>query len=226
MPLEDYLLEQSSSPSADLEALESATRQHDWQAAFERQQTDLPLEQEMVSGKLEGQFLKMLVAISGAESVLEIGSFTGYASLAMAEALPEHGRLIACEFDAFTADFARRQLEKLPAGRRVNIRTGDARTTLNELAEAGERFDLVFIDADKPGYTDYFLTLLDRNLVGIGGLICADNTLFQGQPYAESIPTANGRVIAEFNRLVARDDRVEQVLVPIRDGLTIIRRLR
>ena len=87
-------------------------------------------------------------------------------------------------------------------------------------------FEFVFIDADKPGYVDYFNTLLEKNLLAPSGFICVDNTLLQGQPYlTQAERTANGKAIAEFNRTVAADKRVEQVLLPLRDGLTIIRRL-
>lgn len=224
-PLEDYLLQVSTPPSAALEALEERTRRTDWTGAYADGQANLELEQEMVSGKLEGQFLKMLVAIAGARRILEIGSFTGYASLAMAEALPPGGELIACEYDAFAADIAAEQLRRSPAGKRVTIRVGDANATLRELAQAGTPFDLVFIDADKEGYLGYYRFLLENDLVPVGGLLCIDNTLFQGQVYAEDIPTTNGRALADFNRAVANDARVEQVLLPLRDGLTLARRI-
>ncbi|MEO0935867.1 MAG: SAM-dependent methyltransferase, partial [Cyanobacteria bacterium J06641_2] len=95
-----------------------------------------------------------------------------------------------------------------------------------EQAQDGESFEFVFIDADKPGYVDYFNTLLEKNLLAPSGFICVDNTLLQGQPYlTEAERTANGQAIAEFNRTVAADKRVEQVLLPLRDGLTIIRRI-
>ncbi|OAV43356.1 O-methyltransferase [Lewinella sp. 4G2] len=224
-PLEDYLERSSTAPSASLEALETATRAINWKAAFDAGQTSLELEQEMVSGKLEGQFLRLLVAISGAKRILEIGSFTGYASLAMAEALPADGQLIACEYDAFAAGFAERHLRASPAGKKVSIRVGPASDTLDELVAEGQRFDLVFIDADKQGYLNYFQTLLDHDLVPVGGLICVDNTLYQGQVYAREKVSENGEALIHFNDMVNQDQRVEQVLLPIRDGLTLIRRI-
>ena len=96
---------------------------------------------------------------------------------------------------------------------------------MGQLVETGESFDLAFIDADKGGYIDYLNLLLDTNLLASEGFICVDNTLMQGQPYLEeSRRTENGRAIARFNQFVAEDPRVEQVMIPIRDGLTIIRR--
>jgi caffeoyl-CoA O-methyltransferase len=100
---------------------------------------------------------------------------------------------------------------------------GPAQRTLGELAEAGQRFGLVFIDADKAGYRGYLTTVLDAGLLEPHGLICVDNTLMQGQPWVCGDPTANGAAIAEFNRAVAADERVEQVIIPLRDGLTLIR---
>ncbi|MBC7632969.1 MAG: SAM-dependent methyltransferase, partial [Flavobacterium sp.] len=97
--------------------------------------------------------------------------------------------------------------------------------TLTSLAADGQAFDLIFIDADKAGYVDYLDLVLNGGLLAPGGLICADNTLMQGQPYLSGVPTPNGVAIAAFNEAVADDPRVEQVLLPLRDGLTLIRRV-
>jgi caffeoyl-CoA O-methyltransferase len=153
--------------------------------------------------------------------VLEIGMFTGYSALAMAEALPPDGRLVACELDPFAADLARECFRASPAGERIDVRVGPAAETLAALA--GQRFDLVFLDADKAGYPGYLDTVLSTDLLADGGTICVDTTLMQGQPWTGS-RTANGEAIAAFNRTVAEDPRVEQVLVPLRDGITVIRR--
>lgn len=223
--LEEYLLACSTPPSRNLDDLERETIETDWDQAYETGQTELRLEREMVSGKLEGQLLKMLVAISGARRILEIGSFTGYASMAMAEALPPDGQLIACEYDPFAARLARTHLDQSADGNKVDIRVGNALDTLATLAGEQASFDLVFIDADKPGYGSYFQVLLDQDLVPVGGLIAVDNTLYQGLAYAAPDATENARAIAAFNQLVVAEDRVEQVLIPIRDGLTLIRRV-
>ena len=144
----------------------------------------------------------------------------------MAEALPADGKLIACEVDPYTAEFGKAAFQESPHGDKIQVEIGPAMDTLDKLAEKGESFDFVFIDADKPGYVQYFNTLLEKNLLAPSGFICVDNTLLQGQPYlSEAERTANGKAIAEFNRTVAADNRVEQVLIPLRDGLSIIRRL-
>ena len=224
-PLEDYISAHSSRPSDDLNNLEMRTNDLDWDAAFEDKQTGLRLEKEMLSGGVEGQFLKMLTAISKAKNVLEIGSFTGYATLAMAEALPDDGKIIACEYDFFTAEFAKSQWANSPHGKKIQVRIGDALQTLKKLEEEKHLFDLVFIDADKENYHSYYSLLFDLNLIKKEGLICVDNTLYMGQVYSPANITTNGKAIQKFNKAVAEDKRVQQVLLPLRDGVTVIRRI-
>jgi caffeoyl-CoA O-methyltransferase len=151
--------------------------------------------------------------------------FTGYSALAMAEALPPDGLLVACEVDPFAAKVGQAAFDQSADGKKIRVELGSALQTLHKLVEAGESFDLVFIDADKKEYIAYFQTLLDTNLLAPEGFICVDNTLLQGEVYLpEEERTANGEAIAKFNRVVALDPRVEQVILPLRDGLTIIRR--
>lgn len=224
-PLEDYLTHHTSKPSEALNHLEFETNKLDWQAAYDNSKTDLKLEKEMLSGKVEGQFLKILIASTKSKNVLEIGSFTGYASLAMAEALPEDGQLIACEYDKFAANIAKKQLSKSTHGKKVDIKIGDASITLNQLHQEHKTFDFIFIDADKPNYLNYYKSIMDLGLLAKDGLICVDNTLYQGQVFSTFEISKNGKAIREFNKFVAQDDRVQNVLVPIRDGVTIIRRI-
>ena len=179
----------------------------------------------MLSGHIEGQTLKMFVYMLKAKHVLEIGMFTGYSALAMAEALPEDGRLIACEVDQYVSDFALECFAQSPHGNKIRVEVGPALDTLHKLADNHETFNLVFIDADKKEYVDYLKLLLDRGLLAPDGIIAVDNTLLQGQPYlTPQQRTPNGEAIARFNRVVAEEPRVEQVLLPLRDGLTLIRR--
>jgi predicted O-methyltransferase YrrM len=150
--------------------------------------------------------------------------FTGYSALAMAEAVPADGRVVACELDPAVAAFAQEHLDATPAGALVEVRVGPALDTLGDLAEHGEVFDLVFVDADKAGYTAYVDVVLERGLLAPGGLLCIDNTLLQGQPWL-GVTEGPGREIADFNQRLAADPRVEQVLVPLRDGVTLARRV-
>lgn len=224
----DPYLEQCTTPeSPALSTLVQKTVAENWRDRFADGDTVRQLEQEMLSGHIEGQTLKMFVHMTRAKRILEIGLFTGYSALAMAEALPEEGELIACEVDPYAADFARQCFANSPHGHQIKVHVAPALETLQALAEAQESFDLVFIDADKREYVEYFKFLLERDLVPLQGIICVDNTLLQGQPYlAAQQASPNGIAIAQFNRVVAADPRVEQVLLPLRDGLTVIRRIQ
>ena len=223
--LDSYLGRWTTPESADLHMLAHRTEAQDWRQHPGGLEQRGHLEQEMLSGHIEGQTLKMLVHATRARRVLEIGMFTGYSALAMSEALPDDGQVIACEIDPEVAAFAQRCFDESRDGHKVVVRVGPALTTLRNLSADGETFDLVFIDADKAGYVDYLNTLLDSDLLAPHGLICVDNTLMQGQPWVSGEPTANGIAIAEFNEKVAADTRVEQVIVPLRDGMTLIRRV-
>lgn len=222
--LDAYLEKCATNESPALAELAQRTVQEAWKKRFHEGTTVRELEQEMLSGHVEGQTLKMFIHMTRAKKVLEIGMFTGYSALAMAEAIPDDGYVVACEVDPFTAEFAQNCFNASPHGKKIRVELGPALDTLRKLVDAGESFDFVFIDADKKEYVEYFQTLLNTNLLAANGFICVDNTLFQGQVYL-SERTPNGEAIAEFNRVVADDPRVEQVLLPLRDGLTVIRRL-
>jgi caffeoyl-CoA O-methyltransferase len=216
--LDPYLDRCTTSESPALARLAQRTRDTDWSSGT--------LEQEMLSGHVEGWALNFLIRLAGARRVLEIGMFTGYSALAMAEALPEGGTVTACEIDSDVADFARTSFAESAVGDRISIEVGPALDTLRRLSAdpAVAPFDFVFIDADKAGYLDYLNLLLDSALLAPNAVIAVDNTLMQGQPYTGVGVTDNGTAIAAFNTAVADDARVEQVLLPVRDGLTLIRR--
>ncbi|GGF50636.1 hypothetical protein GCM10011519_25740 [Marmoricola endophyticus] len=208
--LDAYVASVTTPASVALEALEQRTIETEWAG---------PLEAEMLSGHVEGQLLRTLVRATGAGSVLEIGMFTGYSALAMAQALPAGGRLVACEVDPLAAALATEAFDA--AGVSIDVRVGPADRTLDGLA--GERFDLVFLDADKAGYLGYLHQLLDLDLLSERALVVVDNTLMQGEPWLGS-STPNGEAVAAFNAAVADDPRVEQVVLPVRDGVTLLMR--
>ena len=223
--IDPYLEECSTPESEALANLARKTQEEDWSKRFSDGETVRALEQEMLSGHIEGQLLKMLTSLTGAKRVLEIGMFTGYSALAIAEAIPDDGCVIACEVDEYVAQFAQSCFAQSPHGHKIQVRVAPALETMKQLADVGESFDLVFIDADKKEYVSYLQLLLNTSLLSAKGFICVDNTLLQGQPYLpENGRSLNGQAIAEFNRFVAEDSRVEQVLIPLRDGVTIIRR--
>lgn len=172
----------------------------------------------MVVGPLEGAFLKMMVQLARARSVLEIGMFTGYSALSMAEMLPDDGRLVTCEIDQDSAALARKHFAKSQHGRKIEIRMGPALETLRELTGP---FDLIFIDADKGNYLNYYRRALE--LVSPQGVILIDNVLWSGDVLIQPPPDQRTAVIQELNRLVASDPRVTCVLVTIRDGVLVVR---
>ena len=178
--VDPYVSRWTTPESAALRLLDERTAAADWSR---RSASEVFLEQEMLSGHVEGQFLKMLVHVTGARRVLEIGMFTGYSALAMAEALPADGIVIACEIDAEVAAFAQRCFAASDSGHQVEVRLGPALSTLEDLARSDQEFDLIFIDADKAGYLAYLNVVLDTELLAPHGLICVDNTLMQGQPW-------------------------------------------
>ena len=177
---------------------------------------------QMLSGHVEGRLLETLVFTTGARSVLEFGTYSGYAALAMAAALPPGGRLVTLELDPERAEVARRHFSEHPAGERIELRLGSALESVRELGD--ERFDLVFIDADKPSYLDYYEASLER--LSERGLIVVDNTLWSGDvvPERQPEPNESTRALREFNDFVASDRRVVCVILTVRDGVTLIRR--
>ncbi|XP_077054223.1 uncharacterized protein LOC143706313 isoform X4 [Siphateles boraxobius] len=223
--LDGYLEQMSSQESEPLAELYRKSVSHDWNKVHEDGKTLFKLPITCITGQVEGQVLKMLVHMTKAKRVLEIGMFTGYGALSMAEALPENGQLIACELEPYLKDFAQPIFDKSPHGKKITVKTGPAMDTLKELAATGEQFDMVFIDADKQNYINYYKFLLDHNLLRIDGVICVDNTLFKGRVYLKDSADDIGKALKDFNQFVTNDPRVEQVIIPLRDGLTIIRRV-
>lgn len=175
---------------------------------------------QMQVGRVEGALLKLLVQISGAKRVLEVGTFSGYSALSLAAGLPEDGRLITCDIDPVATALAREFFDRSPNGAKIELRVGPAAETIAGLLEAGSQFDLVFLDADKEGYVGYYEQVLPA--LRSGGLIVADNTLWGGRVLDPQTPSDHG--IVAFNRRTAEDPRVEQVLLPVRDGVTVARK--
>lgn len=174
----------------------------------------------MLSGPVQGELLKMLVEISGAERVLEIGSFTGYSSACMALGLPEGGHIDALELNDELEELMREGWERAGVSDLITLHLGDAVQTLGSL-DGG--YDFAFIDANKRQYLEYYELVLP--LMRGGGLIVADDVLWDGKVYAD-IPSgdAQTRALLEFNDRVASDPRVEVVMLPLRDGLSLIRK--
>uniref|UniRef100_A0A673C6G8 D-arabinitol 2-dehydrogenase [ribulose-forming] n=1 Tax=Sphaeramia orbicularis TaxID=375764 RepID=A0A673C6G8_9TELE len=223
--LDEYLERMTTQESQPLAELYEKTVTHDWDRVHKEGKTMFRLPKECITGHVEGQTLKMLVHMSQAKRILEIGMFTGYGALSMAEGLPDDGYLVACELEPYLKEFAQPIFDKSPHGKKIRVITGSALDTLKDLAAAGEQFDMVFIDADKSNYINYYNFILDNNLLRLRGVICVDNSLFKAKVYLKDTTDENGLALREFNQFVSNDPRVEQVIVPLRDGISIIRRV-
>ena len=173
---------------------------------------------QMVVGALEGAFLKIMTQIVGAKRVLEIGTFTGYSALCFAEALPEDGTVLTCDIDEETTKFAKSFWVQSPAGRKIESRIAPALETMSQL---DRQFDVIFIDADKINYLNYYqrgVSLLESK-----GVMLIDNVLWNGGVIVHPPPDESTAAIQDLNRTVAADHRVSSVLVTIRDGVLVIR---
>ncbi len=193
----------------------------DMLARLDRETHLYHLRPRMCSGHLQGRLLKMLVEMARPRRILELGTFTGYSALAMAEGMPDGCELHTVEIDDELEDFIRSHFEKSPFADRLHLHIGDA---LEIVPKLGLEFDFVFIDANKRHYVSYYQMVID--CLAPGGFILADNTLWDGKVVEHGKKVdAQTEGILEFNDRVAADERVEKVILPIRDGLTIIRKL-
>ena len=178
------------------------------------------LNPRMASGHIQGRLLKMLVTMIRPRMVLEVGTFTGYATLCMAEGLPEGGRIHTVEIDDELEDFILNGFRKSPYSDRIELHIGDA---LKVVPGLGLKFDMIFLDGEKREYPDYYSALLEY--LKPGGYMIADNTLWDGH-VVDSEYDSDPQTVAvrKFNDIVRADERVEVAMIPIRDGLTIIRK--
>lgn len=173
---------------------------------------------QMMTGTLEGRFLKMLAALVRARLALDIGTFTGYSALSIAEALPPDGRVVTCEVSPEHAAIAQRHFAASPVGDRIDLRLGPA---LETIATIEGPIDFVFIDADKTAYIDYYEAVLPK--LAPTGVIAVDNVLWSGRVLDDHDDDADTNVLRAFNDHVAADPRVECVMLTVRDGITLIR---
>jgi len=184
-----------------------------------REATASMAESEMQIGPEQGAFMAMLVKLTGAQRILEIGTFTGYSSTAMALALPPGGRIVCCDVNREWTDIARQAWADAGVSEKVELRLGPAVETLATLDD--DSFDFAFIDADKPSYDAYYEGCL--RAVRPGGLILIDNVLQSGRVADAEVDSESVRAIRALNEKVVGDERVDHVLLPIADGLTLAR---
>lgn len=179
-----------------------------------RETMDMP---QMLTGRIEGRFLKMLVALTGAETVVELGTFTGYSALSMAEGLSEKGRIYTCEIDEKALEFSSRYFARSAEGKKIIQIKEPAAAFLNGF---DKRVDLAFIDADKEGYPEYYRLLFP--LMKPGGLMIFDNMLWSGRVLEPDDSAAEA--LAALNKIIVNDSRVECTLLSVRDGLNVVRK--
>jgi len=208
--LHDYLLRHSLREPALLRELREETAQ-------------LP-ERNMQIAPEQGQFMGLLLQLMGARRCIEVGTFTGYSTLAMAQALPEDGRVLACDVSREWTYMGRRYWERAGLAERIELVLAPANETLAQALEAGGagQWDFAFIDADKPAYPEYFELCLE--LLRPGGLIAIDNTLWDGKVAEPAVADEDTQAIRSFNEQLHQDERVDLSLVPIGDGLTLARK--
>jgi caffeoyl-CoA O-methyltransferase len=204
--LDDYCAAHTTPPAALLAEIEAWTRAR-------------AKHPQMLTGHLEGALLQWLVRLSGARRVLEIGTYTGYSALAMAEALPADGKLVTCDNNPEHARIAQSYFDRSPYGRKIRLRPGPALETLAALP-AQDRFDFVFLDADKENYSNYYEALLPR--LQPDGLLVVDNVLWSGKVLAPR--KKPDRAIVALNERVRGDARVECLMLPVRDGVLLVRK--
>lgn len=173
---------------------------------------------DMLSGRIVGQFLSMMVKLTGAKRILEIGMFTGYSALSMAEALPDDGELITCEYNERYEDIARSFFQRSEFGHKIRLEMGPALETISQLEGL---FDLVYLDADKINYSNYYRAVIP--MIRQGGLLIADNMLWSGAVLDPDNEKA--RAIDKMNKLIRDDEQVENVLLTVRDGLQVVRKV-
>lgn len=205
--LDKYLREHSSAQDDALLWIQKQTNMY----------TNYP---RMMSGPVQGALLKILTEISGARRVLEIGTYTGYSAVCIASGLPSDGRLDTLELNDEMEDLILEGFRRAGLSDRISLHIGDAKESLASLQGP---YDMVFIDADKREYLKYYEAVFDK--VRPGGLIVADDVLWDGKVYEENVPTDSQTAgITAFNDAVAADPRVENVIIPLRDGLNVIRK--
>ena len=200
--IEEYAFDHTSYEGDLLEQLEEETYK----------KLEIP---QMTTGRIEARLLKLLARLVGAKRILEIGTFAGYSALSMAEALPEEGELVTCEIDPEAIIFAKKYFNLSPQGKKITLMEGSA---LESLRKISGPFDMAFIDADKENYSNYYEAILP--LIRSGGLVAIDNVLWSGRVLDPK--DQSDKAIHQLNERVIRDERVESVLLTVRDGLNCI----
>ena len=221
--LDDYPSRSTTAESKELKNLNDETIVHDWNYAYKEKKSKSRLVTRMMSSHVSAQFLKMLVSISKPKKILEIGLFSGYSALAMAEALHDEGELISCEIEPYAAKFAQKHFDKNKHGKKIQIIIGKALDTLEKLKNEGYLFDFVFIDANKSEYPQYIKKLIKNKLINNNSLVCIDNVFLKGSTYSEyEKQSKSSKTVKKLNSELVKE-QFFTVMVPLRDGITLMK---
>ncbi|KAK6194749.1 hypothetical protein SNE40_000317 [Patella caerulea] len=219
----NYADEITTKHSDVLDQITKETTTHPWEEVFKAGKTSWIMPARMISSPISSQFLKFIVSMAKAKQVLEIGMFTGYTALSMAEALPPDGVVITCEIADYLKSLTSEFFSRSPHGKKIKPYFGPAGETLETLTKEGRLFDVIFVDADKAGYRGYVETILQNGLLAPNGIILADNAFSDGRPYL--LPKSREEnPMNDFNEYIANRPDLRQVLLPFRDGILAIRR--
>lgn len=200
-----------------------ATAQSEALAWVEKQTHIRTNHARMLSGSVQGQIMRMLVQACGASRILELGTFTGYSAICLASAMTEEGHLDTLEINDELEDLILEGFDRAGLSENIDLHIGDCKETLRRFREEGREYDLVYMDANKREYCEYYELIFD--MVRPGGFILADNVLWDGKVCEDPMPQDKQTLgIARFNDMVTADPRVESVILPLRDGLNLIRR--
>merc|ERR1719336_1966965 len=211
-----------------MDAIKEKMDKTNWDMLWERKETMFSYGPEMSTDPTEAQTIKMFTFMKSPKRVLEIGMFTGYGAAAIVEALPPDGECVSLDIDPFLKDWVGEVMAKFPDGKKHSVIVGPALDSMAKLP-SNEKFDFVFVDANKSEYKRYVEVLLERDLLEKGAMIAVDNTLYCGLPYMpEQFDTQPkrrgfGEDVKEFNMWLANPPRLMTVMLPIRDGVTLVR---
>ncbi|ESP05056.1 hypothetical protein LOTGIDRAFT_230087 [Lottia gigantea] len=219
----EYADNLSTSPSDLLNEITKATVSHPWDEVYKAGKTSWNINPRMISGVCTVKFLQFIISMVKAKRVLELGMFTGYTALGMAEALPSDGVLHTIEIEKYIEEMAKGFFERSPHGKKIHVHIGEAREILSKLGDEGQKFDVIFLDADKQSYRNYIDTILDKNMLASNGILLADNAFKLGEAYTAP-HTPKDNPIHDFNSYVQSKPELQQVLLPIRDGVLAVKR--
>ncbi|KAK3800531.1 hypothetical protein RRG08_066385 [Elysia crispata] len=221
---DEFTSDATSDHSKTLAKIEHETYHHDWQGDHDQGKIPWVYRPMMYSGKVEGQLLKSLVSMQGAKRILEVGLFTGYGALAMAEALPADGEVVSLEICESLKTLAGELAKDSHHAKKIRVEVGPALETVKRLVAAGERFDMMFLDGDKKDYIDLVKVAFDENLLSEGGTVLVDNAYIIGAAYCPS--DKNHQMALDLLKTVKERPHLHHVMLQINDGVLMIRRMK